>query len=1086
MDKLPKLTPAQLEFLAANREQLERRALFAVCISKEHLHAWIKRYLKIDLPDTIVCDDDVTTPASNSTPMDLVWEIYQKALQGDDEKFQRVLAYAARDSFKTLSASVLEILCLFHLRRDVAHMAAIEAQAQKAASYVSKYLNFPYLRDFVSGNNKREIRITRYEDSRGNILTPREFEELEPRDQRKYEPISHYMKIVIATLSGANCVDPTTFIRLANGEDVLAVDIKSGDEILNFDLKNHTWTTSKVGSVVSSIKAAMKVSLDDGSYVVVSEDHPVLTTRGWIRARALRLTDKVLPPPISSTTQVIKPPILADGVTLESFSVDQLILGSVLGDSSLTWPKNSSGDNYGSGPRFQVYHCAAQLPYLYHKKEILENAGIKCSVYMDPRGGGKLMTGVLPQYADYYRMMYPENKKQVTKEWLSKLTDEGLAYWLMDDGSGSPQKLGSRKDKHISIATCGFSLQEHQLIVDLFLAKGLNPKIGTVTNQSSKTWNVIEFDLDSSRELSSRLDKWIHPVLKYKFPTPFQLLDTRCIETGAPIQRSSGLGFSRITRTPKVSERERWSAFRDMFTRSIQQLEFLGKRVMMDISVDTDDEMKRNFVANSSLLLHNSEHVSFMVLDELDLAPAGPVEEAKMIPAPGQVRGELPITFMTSTRKFAIGLVQQEIDKAQKDSDYHLQIRHWNIIDVTKRCEPKRHLPEEPKIPIYYSEHSLRAISEPEYNLLSTEEKTKFLKQEGYAGCLRNCSLFAVCKGRLATKQKVTDDNVKPRPMLKPIPHVLTQFKSVNPDHAKAQLMCWKPSSEGLIYPFFNYSRHMIDAAEMYEKITGEEIPKDQLNNFTKADLIKVLQEREVEFYTGMDWGYTHNWAAVTGAKVGHRFFVFDVIAVAELEVMQKIEMYKNKLGFLDATVFADPEDRSSIETFRKNGVRMRKWKKGSVIGGIDAVRTKLMPGLNKEPELYFLANDEGCELLADRIAKYAWVLDATQKPTDVPSDFEDDECDALRYVIVNLFGNRSNMVAAIGPVAPGVQYDPSFPAPRDGMGIPPGISVYQNETILESTTENWMDRKIQELTGNHEDPNVPKSGRKGSFSFDF
>lgn len=688
---IPDLSAAQLEYIAKNREQLERRALFATCLSKQHLHSWIKRYLKIDVPDTIVCDDDVTTPPSNSTPMDLIWEIYSKALDGSDEKFQRVLAYAARDSFKTLSASILEILCLFHLRRDVAHMAAIEQQAQKCASYVSRYLQFPYLRDYVSGNNKREIRITRYEDNDGNILTPSEFEDLTPSEQRKFEHISHYMKIVIATMAGAN-----------------------------------------------------------------------------------------------------------------------------------------------------------------------------------------------------------------------------------------------------------------------------------------------------------------------------------------------------------------------------------------------------------------SEHVSFMVLDELDLAPAGPVEEAKMIPAPGQVRGELPITFMTSTRKFAIGLVQGELDKAARDKDYNLQVRHWNLIDVTQRCPPTRHLPQEPKIPIYYSEQTLRAISEPEYELLSKEEQGKYLMKEGYTGCLRNCSLFSVCKGRLASKQKAAVDGAKPRSMLKPIPHVITQFKSVNPAHAKAQLMCWQPSSEGLIYPFFNYSRHMIDAAGMYEKITGEEIPKEKRrNDFTKADLINAMVERGCEFYTGMDWGYTHNWAAVTGAKDGHRFFVFDVIAVAELEVMQKIEMYKDKLGFLDATVYADPEDRSSIETFRKHGVRMRKWekKKGSVLGGIDAVRTKLMPGLNKEPELYFLADDEGCQLLAQRVAKYHWVLDENQKPTDVPSDLEDDECDALRYVVQNLFGYRGRLVAAIGNVAPGVAYDPSFPQPiQTGQPNPQhqGLTVYQQEKIQEPTTDNWMEKKIQELTGGSTDDSAPRAGRKGSFVFDF
>ncbi|WNM70314.1 terminase large subunit [Myxococcus phage Mx1] len=666
---LPDLTPEQIEAVLAQREAIERKALFTPCTSKAHLKLWIKRYLGIDLPDVIVCDDDVTNPPSNSSPMDLIWEIYEKALDGTDEKAQEFLAYAARDSFKTLSASILEVLCLFHLRRDVAHMAAIEPQAQKAASYVAKYLQRPLLRDFVSGNNKREIRVLRYEDKNGNVLSEDEWDALDQRDQSRYEPVSNYMKIIIATLAGAN-----------------------------------------------------------------------------------------------------------------------------------------------------------------------------------------------------------------------------------------------------------------------------------------------------------------------------------------------------------------------------------------------------------------SEHVSFMVLDELDLAPEGPVEEAKMIPAPGQVRGELPITFMTSTRKFAIGLVQKEIEKAQKDPQNHLQIRHWNLIDVTQRCPPERHLPDEPKQTIYYSESTLRSITEPEWELKTAEEQAKFFKAEGYAGCLTNCSLFAVCRGRLATKQTCTSK------MLKPIPHTTTMFKKVSPDRAKAQLMCWKPSSEGLIYPHFNYSRHMLTAYEMAEKITGEKFPKA----FNKADLIQLMINRRMEFHSGMDFGYTHNWAVVTGGLDGNRLFVFDVIAIAELELMEKIEVFKSKLSYLNPMVYPDPAYPADIKTFKRHGARCKNFVK-DVLGGIEAVRAKVMPGLNKEPEIYFLAGDEGCQLLAERMAQYHWKIDANERPTMVPDDKDDDECDALRYLCQNLFSPKGRVVAALAPTGAGAaMYDPAFP-----MGQQQVPGMFQGERTVQPGVDNWMQHKIQEATGGVVQEEK-RSGRKGSFVFDF
>jgi hypothetical protein len=688
------LTPELYDELENQREQLERQALFATCISKEHLKLWIKKYLGIDLPDSIVCDDDVTNPPSNSSPLDVIWEIYVKALDGMDEHFQRVLAYAARDSFKTLSASILEVLCLFHLRRNVAHMAAIESQAQKAASYLNKYLNRPYLRDYVKGNNKREITIVRYEGNDGSILTSDEYENLDTREKRKYEPISQYMKIIIATLAGAN-----------------------------------------------------------------------------------------------------------------------------------------------------------------------------------------------------------------------------------------------------------------------------------------------------------------------------------------------------------------------------------------------------------------SEHVSFMVLDELDLAPEGPLQEAKFIPAPGEVRGELPITFMISSRKFAFGNVQKAIDKADADKEDHLQIRHWNIIDVTKACPPERHLPDEPRIPIYYSESKLKAIGQDDWNLLAPEEQSKFFVKEGYTGCLKKCSLFSVCQGRLATKQTCTSK------MLKPIPHVATVLKDASVEHAKAQLMCWKPSSEGLIYPNFQYSRHMLDPVAMYEKISGEEIPRKTENGdihpefiefshkFTKAKLIEFMLERGMEFHAGMDFGYTHNWAVVLGAKDGNRFFVVDVIAVAGLELMEKIEMAKSKYSYLmdRLTVWPDEAYPADIKTFRRHGFSMKKFSK-DVLGGIEAVRAKIMPGLNKEPEIFFLANDDGCELLAQRVSQYHWKIDATQKSTDIPDDKDDDECDALRYVVGNLFGTRGKFVASVAGMSPHALYDPSFPTPTPLGGQAtalPGITVHQEETVMEPTVDNWMEYKIRELTDGEAPESGTRTGRKGAFIFD-
>jgi hypothetical protein len=130
----------------------------------------------------------------------------------------------------------------------------------------------------------------------------------------------------------------------------------------------------------------------------------------------------------------------------------------------------------------------------------------------------------------------------------------------------------------------------------------------------------------------------------------------------------------------------------------------------------------------------NSEHVPFMVVDEVDVVLKQNVpayEEAKLIPSPWQ--GVRPITLYTSTRKFSFGLVQKELDEAEETG---LLAIHWNIVDVTEKCPPERHLPQEPKIPIWYREPGGQnrgiALSEDDFKLLSDEKKKDFKQTEGY------------------------------------------------------------------------------------------------------------------------------------------------------------------------------------------------------------------------------------------------------------------------------------------------------------------------------------------------------------------
>ncbi len=623
-----------------SQDDLKRQILFQPCKSKAQLHRWIRIFLDLDIPDCIV------DPESNSSPMDMIYETYSKALENNDPKFDRVLYYASRDSFKTLGAAILEVLSVVHLGRSVAHMAAIESQSRKSQQYVKKFLGKAFLREYVVGDNQEITWFVRYEHKEtGENLNEGQFNSLSEADKNYYDERRYYIRIVICTMAGAN-----------------------------------------------------------------------------------------------------------------------------------------------------------------------------------------------------------------------------------------------------------------------------------------------------------------------------------------------------------------------------------------------------------------SEHVPLFVIDEVDVVrDHRAYEDAQLIPAPYE--GKEAITLLTSTRKFSFGLVQKEIDNAQKSG---LQIRHWNLIDVTKACPAERHLPDQPRLPIYVADEDLKAVEEEEFKGFTPEEQLKYVKYEGYAGCMKNCAIFAACKGRLATKQTSKSE------LLKSIAHTTNTFKKVSIPTARAQLLCRKPSTEGLIYPSFNKEVHLLTAAQMAEKITGEKFDP----SLTRIQLIQLMKQWDLRFFSGMDFGYTHMFAVPTGAVDGYRAFIFDVISEAELEPSQQVETCRLRfkaLGEINPSIFADPENPQMIKVLKKAHFRMRDWKKGpgSVAGGIDAVRMKLRPTMG-EPQLFLLKDDPGCELLAQRLSQYHWKLDAAGRITNVPDEEDDDECDGLRYFIMNVFAPK-------GSVKTSKDQAPTTSAP---------------------TKENWFQKALQDHAGPGTQLGEVK-GRSGGLKWD-
>lgn len=400
----------------------------------------------------------------------------------------------------------------------------------------------------------------------------------------------------------------------------------------------------------------------------------------------------------------------------------------------------------------------------------------------------------------------------------------------------------------------------------------------------------------------------------------------------------------------------------------------------------------------------NSEHVPIMFLDEVDVVrDPQAYDEARAIP--GMERGVFPITVKLSTRKFAFGMMQKELEAAPTTGEL---VKRWNIIDVTERCPTERHEPDpdgkmneiwvRDKLPL-----KTAAIDKSEYDKLQDAQKSEWKKIEVHKGCLK-CPLVAVCRGRLANKPETAVSNKMS--LYKPIKSVINNFRRTPPDMAEAQLMCWRPSTKGLIYPRFEpvVGGNLITLDGAYELITGE-----KKINITKEELVEKIYELEGVFYAGLDWGYTHDSSIVIVVVMPTGYsLVVDCFSSPGLEPHDFAEIalsYQNKYNIYKW--FCDQAAPANIKTFKKKGMRCPDFTK-DVLGGIDALRSQIITSGGHRRFLVIDLPEN--QKLIQGFKVHHFKLDMAGNPTTTPDDEEyADIMDAARYLAQNVYSTKGS-----------------------------------------------------------------------------
>lgn len=985
-------------------EKLKADLILKKLNSAQELQDWMYTYLDIKFPMGVVY------PGSTHGPVDAMWRIYELMKTGQSRDVPQVCMLASRDSYKTLSAAAIEVLCMLHFEISVAHGAAIKSQSEKAIQYVNSF--FRKVGPYLEENGWKKI-----SDSKAKI------------EWLTSNGDAIYLRIVVATVAGMNCISPYALLDTNRGV-LLAKDVSIDDIVKTYDYTQQKEMFNPIKKIGYTIKEARKITLNNGSELILSDDHQVFTQRGWITADQLKVGYKL------HTEEKTKSKIYEQKTTSLNIDkrLDQMVLGQLLGDASLNFLPSGS-------VRFQVSHSKDQLEYLNDTKNIFEINGIRCNICEDKNNQFKLTTQCHDFFKDISNITHVNGRKTLTKEWIDLLTPESFSYLVMDDGTVNSKKVGIHKSQGIKISTFNFSKQENVMLADKFIEFGFETSLW-----KKGEYIGIKLSKKSSRELSTVIRPYFSNCLKYKLLPPLEHAQlTREIDTGNLVfktEPSYGFTWSDSRISNLKYGRDLKKSIKNILNATIEKIEIIGKQELIDIEIDTKNEHQKSFYANG-ILVHNSEHVPMLFMDEIDVVQdPRALEEAKMIPS--VYKHYFPLTVYLSTRKYAGGLMEKTLKDTERSGG---EILRWNIIDVTERITHAEAKNDEEKVLRYVShELPLVNLSPKEFAEINEESRDKYKAVEAYPGIAEH-PMLSVMHNWLVDRPQHDVGN-----LWKPIFAVHNNFKQTSPEMGEAQLLCNKPSSSGLVYPRFDELENAITINEAWEFLSGDKV-KDK----TLEDLVQYMHNLGIEFYGAADWGDTDETCIGVFAKItGGKSWLVDMISAPGMEIpeikekmMELTNIYRVQKWFCDSNypAYIKMLRRTKTNYGHIPAIGVKKGPE-SVIDGITSVKAKIVDADNKRH--FKVLKTRNTERVFDAFGTYKWKLDGKGNPIDgKPEHGKDgtaDIMDMIRYYFYSMFGRGSKV-----------------------------LFTYDLEDL--KANPRSLQSKINDLTGNRQDK-VKKSGK--------
>ena len=361
----------------------------------------------------------------------------------------------------------------------------------------------------------------------------------------------------------------------------------------------------------------------------------------------------------------------------------------------------------------------------------------------------------------------------------------------------------------------------------------------------------------------------------------------------------------------------------------------------------------------------NGPHEPKVNIDEVELAGPAALEEAKSIPTT-DIHGNRAALRMFSTRKFAFGNVQKEIDSALEKG---VKVVAYCYKEITETCPDERSGTK--PVTVWVNRDDLDWQQDEEFRTLPPETQRDYEAFDVYDGCLE-CPLAATCRGDLkgANGWMTIED-------------VIRAFRSMSVEMWLAQWECRKPNPKGKIYKHFADERCVTAA---------------------------ITFNRDLPAYWTKDWGYSDPDVTLLVQQQGERICVLDEYYITERDT-NEIKQYLNEVWIpkygQPYRVLAPPDGAKECRIFGRlvlgipNDRRYLVIKKGApVLEGIDEVRKVVRPIDGPRTLLYVHPR---CRQFINEMSYYHYKLDTAGEPTETPDHDYSHGPDALRYFVWNV-----------------------------------------------------------------------------------